>query len=410
MALAISGLSTASAQDLSALEAAARANRNDAAAQTAYGEALLRAGQYREARGAFQSAVRIERTAEAQFNVARVAFRSGDYRQARAACRPLERIDGATVLFHVCMARTFLVWNRSARAFESIEAALAADANNFEALVALGDAHRLRGAIEDAEAAYRRATSANGSSPRPYVGLGQAYLSQRRRSDAIAQFRRAYELDRTSPDTNFYLGSTVPVSEGLAYLRAAATARPTWPEAHMVLGRALLRSDDVAAARESFTEALRLSDDYADAHVGLGRCHLHAEEFEEAIASFERALEQVPNMFPAVLGVADTYRATERTEEAFAEYRRAAGLNPRNPRPLLAAAELALEKNRDVLAVGFLDNVLRVHPENAKALALYGDAMAARRDRAQARSYYQRALRARGDIDRARVQRALSEL
>jgi predicted negative regulator of RcsB-dependent stress response len=76
---------------------------------------------------------------------------------------------------------------------------------------------------------------------------------------------------------------------------------------------------------------------------------------------------------------------------------------------MLRAARLALAQQRDVLASGFLDSILRVQPEQGDALALYGDVMIARSDHAQARQYYEHAVRA-GTSERTRVEAALRGL
>jgi tetratricopeptide (TPR) repeat protein len=117
----------------------------------------------------------------------------------------------------------------------------------------------------------------------------------------------------------------------------------------------------------------------------------------------------VPNDPTSVLALADVFAQTDRVEEAYEQYRHAADLNPRDPSPLLRAAQLAIQQNRAVLATGFLDRVLAAQPNNAQALALYGDALASR-EPARARDYYQRALRGTGEFDRAHVEQALRTL
>jgi tetratricopeptide (TPR) repeat protein len=399
------------AQSLDELAERARENPRDGAVQSAYGNALMRAGRFRDAQRALQAAARAQgNTPEGQFAAARVAFAQGDYRASRAACQGLYRIRATNVLGHVCMARAYLVWNRSARAFEELEAAIAREPNNFEALLALGDAHRLRAATAESEDAYRRAVAADGSSALPHVGLARLYFNARRKDDAIREYRRALELDPGSPEILFELGSIVEGQESLDMLQRANEGRPEWAAALVALGRAQLAAGQGPAARATFERAIALSDDYAEAHVGLGRVQLTAGELDPAMASFRRALEIVPNLYSAVLGVADVHAAAQRYEEAFAEYRAAAGLDPSAPTPLVRAAELALSRNRDVLAAGFLDRVIQSHPNHATALALYGDVMRARRDNAGARQYYERALRGQGPVDRARVNAALRQL
>jgi superkiller protein 3 len=417
---ALAAPALAQEQAVESLAAAARQNRRDADAQSAYGLALLRAGRHREAKRALQTAARLDRDEPARvFDVARVAFAEGEYRPARAACRPLSRFDSSP-LGHVCMARAFLVWNRSARAFEELEAALAMDGNDFEALLALGDAHRLRNAVSDAESAYQRAARANPDSALPHLGLGRLYLATNRRNEALRALRTADQKpeleagsarpDAGHPEIAYALGRALGGSEGIPFLRRAAEGRPGWAEAQITLGDALLATDDIPGARAAYEAAIRASRVNADAHVGLGRALTEAGEHEAAMAELERGLELVENHPGAVFAKAKLYEAMSRNEEAFRTYRQAADLMQGNPEPMLSAARLALRLNRDVLAVGFLERLLQQHDNLSAALELYGDAMLSRRDRARAREYYQRALRGSGPVNRRRIRQQLSGL
>lgn len=398
----------AAAQDLEALAAAARANRNDAAAQTAYGRALLQAERYAEADRVLRTAMRLHgNSPEAAYDVARVAFAQGDYRKSRAACRLLERHHRAHVLTKVCRARAFLVWNRSGRAFEELEAAAQIDPNHFELLLALGDAHRLRADIAEAEQAYRRAIAIDGSRPEPHYGLGLLYSSARRDDDALAAFRAAHALDPSDPDINYQLGIRSHGAEARELLARAVASRPRWPEALVALGDVELAAGDHAAAREHYEAALAAAPNLAAAHIGLGRVLIAQGETEAGERSLRRALELVPNSAEVALTLGELYERQGRHQDAFEQYRHAADLAPANPVGLLRAAALALRLERDVLATGFLDRFLRGKPNHARALELYGDAMMARGDRTAAQRYYERALQGRGAIDREAVQQKL---
>lgn len=402
------GQATAQDANLSALEAAARSNSRDAGAQSAYARALLRAGRYREAESTFRRASQLSRgNVEALYDIARVAFAQIDYRRAQTACRALTA-HRTSVLFHVCNARTFLVWNRSSRAFDELREALNIDGNNFEALLALGDAHRIQSEVNDAEAAYRRAASSNPSSAEPDLGLARLYANANRRDDSVAALRRALGKDGSSPDVLFELGRALGnTPEARDLLTRAVAARPTWADAQAGLGDLLLESGDAEAAERAFTEAIRLNDRLAGAHAGLGRAKLARGDAAAAERELRRALELVPNSPSAARALADVFAQTSHPEEAFAQYLVAADLDPRDPRALLSATRLALQLQRDVLAAGFLDRLLEHDRELAPALALYGDIMASRQDRNAARAYYERALRGHGDLpDRARVEAA----
>lgn len=413
LALGVAGTSThASAQEteLPRLREAARTSPRDATVQRSLGIALLRAGRYREARTQLDRAARLQRgSLEALFDVARVSFAERDHRASESACRAMARVEKAAPLTRVCDARSDLVWARSARAFEELDEALRADPNLYEGLYALGEAHRLRAATSEAEAAYQRAIAARATEAGPHLGLGRLYVANGRRDEAIRALRRALELDGTDPETQFELGRALGDAEGRELLGRAVAGRPAWPEAQTALGDALAAASQSEAAEAAYRAAIATRADHEPAHAGLGRVLAARGDMAGAEASLRRALEIVTNDQAAMLALADVLARTDRAEEAYESYRQAYSFDARNAEPLLRATRLALSQQRDVLASGFLDSILRTQPEHGDALALYGDVMVARRDRTQARSYYERALRA-NTSERARVETALRGL
>jgi len=413
--VALPAVSRAQETELPRLREAARTAARDHAAQRALGMALLRAGRYREASQQLQRASRLRRgSLEALFDVARVPFAQGDHRGSETACRAMGRAQKAAPLTRVCEARSDLVWARSARAFEELNEALTADPNLYEGLYALGEAHRLRAATSDAEAAYRRAITAAPAEAGPHLGLGRLYAANGRRDEAIRALRRALELDGLDPEIHYELGRVLASAaatgeEGRTMLQRAVAGRPAWPEAQTALGDALLAATQTEPAEAAYRAAIAAREQHEPAHAGLGRALAARGDLAGAEASLRRALEIVSNDQQAMLTLGDVLSRTDRMEEALESYRTAYGFDTRNAEPMLRAARLALGQNRDVLASGFLDSLLRNQPENANALALYGDVMLARSDRAQARQYYERALAA-GTTERARVEAALRAL
>lgn len=404
-------IAASQATELDRLEAASDAAPRDYEAARAFGMGLLRAGRYRDAERELGRAARLgpRRSLEPLFDVARVSIASGDHRAAERACRALGRIEKAAVLTYVCNARADLVWNRSARAFGEIEAALALDGSHYEALYALGEAHRLRAAVSDAEGAYARATSARPTSAEPHLGLGRLYRAAGRGPDAIRSLRRALELEPTWPEIQYELGialasNAATSAEARQLLERATAGRPTWAEAHVALGDARMTASLPAEAEAAYRAAIAIDGEMGPAHAGLGRALAARSQWADAETSLRRALELVANDAGSTLALGDVLANTDREEEAFEVYRHATDLDARNPEGLLRAARLALARNRDVLASGFLDRILERTPDNAAALALYGDVMRARSDRTRALDYYDRALRGTGPLDRAAVE------
>jgi tetratricopeptide (TPR) repeat protein len=414
LAVVVAPTTWAGAQEsgLDRLRAAARAAPRDYEAQRAFGLALLRAGRYREAEQQLTRAARLARgSLEALFDIARVSFARNDHAAAERACRALQRASKTAVLTQVCNARTDLIWNRSARAFEALEAALAQDPNHYEALWALGEAHRRRADVPSAEQAYERAIAARPNEAAPHLGLGRLYAAAGRRDDAVRSLRRAMELDPQNPEIQYELGRLLAgTEEGRQLLVRAVAGRPDWPEAQVAAADALLAAGQVEAAEAAYRAAIRMHDRNAPAHGGLGRALLARGDLAGAEASLRQALRLVPNDPQSAFALAEVLARTDRVEEAFEQFRHAADLDPRSSAPLLRAAEIAIALNRDVLASGFLDLLLQRFPDHPGGLALYGDVMRLRGDRARAREYYQRALASRELPDRARVEAALREV
>ena len=402
----------AAAQDLAELQAAARANRRDPDAQVAYGHALLRAARYRDAYRVLHDAARLRgNTLEAHFDAARAAFAEGDYRRSRAACRQLETRGRQEVLTKVCRARAFLVWNRAGRAFEELEAAIAQDPRNFEAQLALGDAHRLRASVAEAEAAYRAAIALDERRYEPHLGLGLLYAAARREREALPAFEAAYARESADPALLYQLGIRKEGEESRRLLRAAVELRPDLMDARVALADLDRAAGDAAAARAGYEAVLRATPESAPSEYGLAVLLFAEGNFPAARDRLLRALEIVPNYVEAVLLLGQTYERTDDADEAYAQYRRANDLDPQNPEGMLRGARLALAKRRPTFALGFLDRLLQQQPNLGEALVLYGDAMRARGDRQSAIRFYERALaEGRGSFDRAAAERSLAEV
>lgn len=406
------GTGGAQAQDtqLESLRTTARAERRDAGAQRAYGLALLQAGDYREADRVLRAAARLSNdTVESLYDVARVAFAQNEYRQARSACRLLERAERNAALTHVCRARAFLIWNRSGRAFEELEAAQAAAGAEFETQLALGDAHRLRGEVSESESAYRAAIAQSATRAEPHTGLGLLYLAAQRNEDATRALRAAHNIDSTDPATNLALAGIVRGDEGRRLVDAAITRRPGDPHAQVLRGRLALDAENLDVAEAAFRTALE-GEALAAAFVGLGDVLLAKGDQDGAEAALQSALALVPSNAEVVLSLGRLAESRGQSREAFRNYRHAADLNPGNPNGLLLAARLALSQRRANLATGFLDRLLQRHPSLGPALELYGDALASRSERVTARTYYERALSGTGDVDQAAIRAKIAGL
>jgi tetratricopeptide (TPR) repeat protein len=401
----------AQATALPALREAAKRAPSDVEAQRALGRALIAAGMLPEAEAQMNTVVRLSKgSVESLYELARVKFATGDYKRSRAACNALTKANKDHVLTHVCMARALLVWRRASRAFESIDAALAIDAANYEAQLARADGKRIEGDFPAAEQAYAEVLAHAPQSAEAYLGLGLARAVANQPEQAVTALRKALEFAPTNPDVQYELGRRIAGAEAVALLDKAVAGRPHWPEAEFELASARLRAGDAKAAEAGLGAYLKLNPNSPIAIARHGAALVALERYNEAEAVLRKALSLIPNDYETSFALAQLYERTNRNEEAFAQYRSAADLKRESPEALVAAARLGIRLNRPTLAGALLDKALERMPRSGELLALYADVLVARGDAKGARDFYQKALAGEGAFDRASVQKHLSEL
>jgi len=412
----LSATAQAQTSEIAGKRALVKATPRDASAQQALGIAELRAGHFPEAKRAFEAAASLSKgDPRAVMHVAEVALAQGDYKAAKNLCRKLFPQRGTpSPIAHVCMARAYLAWNRSSRAFDDLKEALTIDPNCSEAQLVLGHAHRLRAQVAEASAAYTKAKQDPSLEAEANLGLGKLYAAAGKKAEAMAALRETLSREGTWPEAQLELGLLLSsTEEGRGLLAAALAGRPGWTEAARALGDARRDASDFAGAESAYREALKSDPKLAPALAGLGEVLFKSGRLDDAQVALEKSLTLVTNNARAALVLAEVLAQQNKIDEAVEQFRHATDLDPRNPTGLVRAAEILLAAQRATLAAGFLDRLLEAHPELAQGLALYGDAMLQRGDKPAAKGYYTRALKGQGTLkaeERARIQNALAGL
>jgi len=204
---------------LPALREAAKQAPASLDAQAALGRALVKAGRMKEAEAQMAVVSRLAKgSVEGMYAAMAAKLASDNYARARAGCQELIKKNPNHVLSQVCMARAFLVWRRSSRAFEYIDKALALDRESYDAQLVLADARRIQGDYDAAREAYEHALRIKPTGVEAELGLGLVLSMQNKPADAIATLRKASQLDPSDPDVQFELGSRLQGKEAVTLL------------------------------------------------------------------------------------------------------------------------------------------------------------------------------------------------
>lgn len=280
------------------------------------GDALMRNGQYEEARDAYARALerddsllrahrglsqallalgdtagavsQLQRVAQgfphdgATFaELARAYSRGGDRDRAREAAAKaqeltedhalpeplyLEVLTEGISLFH-CLRRAeqLMQAGRYEQAIPDLKIIESLRPNEAYVQTQLATAYMQTGRIDSAIRHFERAIALGTRTADVYAKLGRLHVQQRRRDDAIAAFRRAVELEPTNAHHHYNLGVT------------------------------LMNHGDIESALERFRAALRLKPDYANAHFNLGIGLERLGRVDEAIEHYRRAVQIDPN-------------------------------------------------------------------------------------------------------------------
>ncbi|MDA3963093.1 MAG: tetratricopeptide repeat protein [Planctomycetota bacterium] len=208
--------------------------------------------------------------------------------------------------------------------------------------------------------------------------------------EAIDRAPKDYRLHKTIGRSYFERGlkggatATSDVETALREYDIAIRLNPEDADLHHYSGLVLEHATDrgqevriglkrVAAtydmAVERFQAALAVDDTYTEAHVRLGARFRHVERHAEAVDHYKRALELEPER-DELYGLLGQYLwDLDRRDEAYVVY---VGHNERNPDyidTLYALGRLSLELDEDERAIEWLNKLLRVAPEHAKAHA-----------------------------------------
>jgi protein O-mannosyl-transferase len=133
----------------------------------------------------------------------------------------------------------------------------------------LANAFAATGRFVEAIPHYREYLAANSGDASAWTGLAIAQIQIGASREAVDAFRRAAAADPSQPRYRLNLARALLDAGQLEEAQRLASALPSDPAAHDILGRIHLRRGDVAAARAAFERAVQIDPGYAPARDAL---------------------------------------------------------------------------------------------------------------------------------------------
>jgi tetratricopeptide (TPR) repeat protein len=205
--------------------------------------------------------------------------------------------------------------------------------------------------------------------------LAYAYTALKRPDEARTEYERATTLDPKMSEAFLNLGILLSEKDPAAAappLRRAVDLLPAQSRPRFLLGHALERSGDTAAAVESYEAALRLDPRDVETVIHLGNLYVGLKRYSDAETKFRAALELEPKSPQALLGLAQSLDAQKKPEAAGA-YRDYLAVQPDTPGAQSRAIHLLIEQKHYDAALAELDRADAGRPPTLDSLRSRAD-------------------------------------
>jgi tetratricopeptide (TPR) repeat protein len=202
-------------------------------------------------------------------------------------------------------------------------------------LVKLGLMQRSLGREADSARSFQQAAEVDDSSWEAHYNLGVSYLESGQTSSALTSLETARGLNDDNGEIHLALAHVYDQlarnDDALASARTAIeglTGPNLMLQARFILGRALYRQGDFAAAAEQLDQVVQSEANNAQAQLWAGLSQYQLGNFRTASLYYERAVQLDPNSVEARVNLGASYLASERYRDAEVVYQLLVQQNP----------------------------------------------------------------------------------
>ena len=276
----------------------------------------------------------------------------------------------------VGMSLVALASRQSEAAVLMASAAVVAAPRMSMAWVALGQAHKAAGQIDEAQKAYGQAIRLDGMNELARLALGELRLTAGRPEEAIAEFELALRRKPALVAAHLGLGNALAVlsrfEEALERYTQTLALRPRLPEAEFAAGFVLARLGRLKEAETRYRRALVERPDFAAAWINLGSLLREQGREVYAEAALLRAVELRPDLVSGWINLAMLDRERNWPSKAEAHLKKASALNPDQIETHIAWCQFRASQKDVAGAWEWLGKALARDPGQPEALNMKG--------------------------------------
>ena len=197
--------------------------------------------------------------------------------------------------------------------------------------LALGDAYRELGKIDQAIASYKKVAEYQAENTQGFVRLGELYTKIEDIEAAIANFQKALKID-PQDDVICHLLAQSFVSkddnnQARKYFKKAIKIAPQNAYHHSSLGLLLEKQNEHKSAAASFRKAIKILPNDSNLHAHLGISLMKIDR-KNAVKSFEKCIEIDPNRLDVLSSLGCVLNEMSCYSDAKIKLNRALDLDP----------------------------------------------------------------------------------
>lgn len=242
----------------------------------------------------------------------------------------------------------------------------------------LGEANRLLGQLDRAEAGFRLALRLEPGNADAAYNFGLLLMQQGRPADAAELFRHAVQHRPNFPLAHNNLGNACrilgDIEQALGHFRRAVELNPQLGLAHGNLGQLLLERQRPLEALTHCQEAVRLDPQLAPAHNNLGNVFRKLGRLNDAKNSYLEALRLEPNLAVVHNNLGEVLHEQGQLGDAKRSFAQALQREPNNPRYHVSLSKVLLDQRELTAAESHLLTARRLDPRLAEARILLAHA------------------------------------
>jgi predicted O-linked N-acetylglucosamine transferase (SPINDLY family) len=185
--------------------------------------------------------------------------------------------------------------------------------------------------------------------------------------------------------------------------RKATTLRPEYAEAQFNLGNLLRKKGAIDEALESYKKSIEAKADFTEAYINLGNLLEKQDRITEAYRVYQSALVLCPEKAPIHYHLGRVQEVQGEKEDALRSYQKAIQLRLDFWEPYLSIAKILREQNKIDDSIAYLEKAVRINPTSAEILNEMGISIARKGDNKGAESYLNKAIQIAPSYVEARI-------